>query len=313
MSRKSTIALAFVLAFLPGSQGAFAWGSLTHAFITNQIASGSESSRQNAIYGSTAPDFANYMFGSHYQMYLMDRTHVDYVRVWKMARGGPAHQLEQAVAFGFVAHNEEDYTAHSGSITLDPGSGYVIQKAAILNAMLGDAWQQLGLDGEQYAALRAELSHEVIEFAGDFFVYAYLDPASGKLLSDSAAGCNKDFPALLTKAYAGNLVAFSNRNKIRLNQPEAASIITGSEFMFRAGMISYGNLFTGTNPEEVFNNLVYYLQGMAALQGIQIDDPDLVAQVLGAALFVIQDGFADEVLATVPFTAGELAEQKVAY
>ena len=313
MSRKSTIALAVVLAFLPGSQGAFAWGSLTHAFITNQIASGSESSRQNAIYGSTAPDFANYMFGSPYQMYLMDRTHVDYVRVWKMARGGPAHQLEQAVAFGFVAHNEEDYTAHSGSITLDPGSGYVIQKAAILNAMLGDAWQQLGLDGEQYAALRAELSHEVIEFAGDFFVYAYLDPASGKLLSDSAAGCNKDFPALLTKAYAGNLVAFSNREKIRLNQPEAASIITGSEFMFRGGMIAYGNLFTGTDPNEVFNNLVYYLQGMAALQGIQIDDPELVAQVLGAALYVIQDDFANEVFATVPFTAGKLAEQKVAY
>ncbi len=313
MSRKSTIALAVVLAFLPGSQGALAWGSLTHAFITNQIASGSESSRQNAIYGSTAPDFANYMFGSPYQMYLMDRTHIDFLRVWKMARGGPAHRLEQAVAFGFVAHNEEDYTAHSGSLTLDPGSGYVIQKAEILNAMLGDAWQQLGLDGEQYAALRAELSHEVIEFAGDFFVASFLDPTAGKLLSDSAAGCNKDFPALLTKAYAGNLVAFSNREKIRLNQPEAASIIIGSEFMFRGGMIAYGNLFMGTDAEEVFYNLVYYLQGMAALQGIQIDDPELVAQVLGAALFVIQGDFGDEVFATIGFAAERLAEQKVAY
>ena len=71
------------------SQGAFAWGSLTHAFITGQIVTDDGAIRNNAVYGSTAPDFANYMFGSPYQGYLMDRTHSDLLRVWKMARGGP--------------------------------------------------------------------------------------------------------------------------------------------------------------------------------------------------------------------------------
>jgi hypothetical protein len=115
MKRKAAAIFISVLMCLFGVQGAFPWGSLTHAYITNQIVFEDGTVHDNAIYGSTAPDFANYMFGSPYQQYLMDRTHVDFLRVWKMARGGPSHIAEQAVAFGFVAHNMEDYTAHTMS------------------------------------------------------------------------------------------------------------------------------------------------------------------------------------------------------
>ena len=302
-------ALVFVLT---ASQGAFAWGSLTHAFMTGQIVTEEDESRLNAVYGSTAPDFANYMFGSPYQGYLMDRTHNDFLRVRKMASGGPGHILERALAFGFVAHNEEDAIAHSHSLTLDPGSGYVIQKAEVLNALLGPAWQILGIDSEEYAALRAELSHEVIEFAGDLFLALYVDPESGKLLSDAARACSPDFSRLLAKAYAGNLVSYSNRIKIKLNQPSAAGILTSSELLFRGGMLAYGGLFTGT-PEEVFNNVVLYLQQLASLQGLQIEDPALVAQVIQAALFVIQDDFAPEVFQTISFAAERLAKKQIAY
>jgi hypothetical protein len=190
----------------------------------------------------------------------------------------------------------------------------VIQKAAILEGMLEEAnvWQMLGYENPMYAPLRAELSHELIEFAGDLYVALYMDPQAGELLSSAAAGCNNDFTALLTKAYAGNLVANSNQMGIRLNQPAASNILTGGELMFRGGMVGYGNLFAGQEP-EIISNLANYLMAMASLQGIDINDAGLIAQVLYAALYVIQDDFAREVFGTISFTAASLAQQKVAY
>jgi hypothetical protein len=312
MRTKAAVIATMVLICIMSTQGAYPWGSLTHAYITNQIVAEGLPLRGNAIYGSTAPDFANYMFTSPYQTYLMDRTHYDFLRVWKMARGGPAFGPERAAAFGFVAHNEEDYTAHTVSQTLNSDQGYIVQKAAVLSRLLSDAgaWHQLGLDGEAYAAIRAELSHEVIEFAGDLFVGLYLDPGTGQLLSGAAAGSGEVFPELLGRAYAGGLVAESNQMAIQLNDLEARSVLTAGELVFRGGMVSYGNLFTGS-AAGVFSNVVLYIQQLAAIRGIQVDDLNLVAQVLSAALYVIQADFAPEVFKTGQFVAGRLAQQKI--
>jgi hypothetical protein len=313
MKRKAAVITTAALTCLLSSQGAFPWGSLTHAYITNQIVAEDGTLRGNAIYGSTSPDFANYMFDSPYQTHLMDRTHVDFLRVWKMARGGPAFGPERAAAFGFVAHNEEDYTAHTMSQTLNPEEGYVIQKAAILDQLLSNygAWEQLGLGGDAYAAVRAELSHVVIEFAGDLFVALYMDPATGQILSDAANGSHGAFPEILTRAYAGGLVAASNQMSIPLDQPAAGSVLTAGELMFRGGMVSYGTLFTSSDPAELIGNVASFLQQLATLRGIRIDDPDLVAQVLMAGLYVIQYDFAPELSKTAEFAAGRLAQQKI--
>ncbi len=315
MRKKSAVIVAVILTCLVSTQGAYPWGSLTHAYITSQIVPGNGAARDNAIYGSTAPDFANYMFGSPYQIYLEDRTHTDFLRVWKMARGGPAFSLERAAAFGFVAHNEEDFTAHTMSQYLDPSEGYVVQKAAVLSQMLTalGAWEKLGLAGDEYAEVRAVLSHEVIEFAGDLFVALYIDPETGQILSNAASRTPDEFPALLDRAYAGNLVAFSNQTGIRLNQPAASGILSGNELAFRGGMVAYGNLFTYTDANALTQNLAAYLQTLAAAQGIQVDDPELVAQVIGAGLFVIQDDFVPEIAKTIQFVSGRLAQQKIAY
>jgi hypothetical protein len=312
MKRKAAVITTVVLTCLMSTQGAFPWGSLTHAYITSQIVAEGGSLRGNAIYGSTSPDFANYMFTSPCQNYLMDRTHVDFLRVWKMARGGPAFGPERAAAFGFVAHNEEDYTAHTMSLTLNSAEGYVIQKAAILDRLLSSygAWAQLGLDGEAYAAVRAEVSHEVIEFAGDLLI-AYAHPETGLLLSESAAGSCGAFPEILITAYAGGLVAASNQMAIPLSQPAASSVLTAGELTFRGGMVNYGTLFTGSSQAEVFGNVVVFVRQLAALRGIQINDPNLVAQVLMLGLSVIQGDFAPEIYNTTAFVAGRLAQQKI--
>lgn len=312
MKRKAAVITIAIFTSLMSTQVALPWGSLTHAYITNQILAEGGTLRANAIYGSTSPDFANYMFTSPYQTYLMNRTHVDFLRVWKMARGGPGFGLERAAAFGFVAHNEQDYTAHTMSQSLNPEVGYVVQKAAILEQLLSDfgAWSQLGLDGESSAAVRAELSHEVIEFAGDLLI-AYAYPETGQVLSDAAAGSSGVFPELLARAYAGGLVAASDQMGIALNQPTASSILTAGELVFRGGMVSYGNLFTGSSQAEVFANFVLYVKQLAALRGITINDPNLVAQVLMASLSVIQSDFPFEIYKTTELVAGQLAQQKI--
>jgi hypothetical protein len=314
MKRKVFTILAVTIASLLSVQGAFPWGSLTHAYITSQIFSQDGALRMNAVYGSTAPDFVNYMFDSPYQGYLMEETHVNFLRVWKMARGGPSYAPERAAAYGYVAHNDEDYTAHSMSQTLDPGLGYVIQKAVVLNDLLAGygVWVQLGISEPEYAGLREELSHELIEFAGDFLV-ALTQPGIGQLLSDSAAGRYGDFPALINKAYAGNLVAFSNKNGIRLNQPTAAGILSGGELAFQGIMIYYGQLFASTDPDVILNNMAVYLQMLAQALGIEIDDPSTIIPIIQAAIYVIQSDFGLEISRTAEFTAEMLAMQKVAF
>ena len=66
MKRKAFAILALTIASLLSVQGAYSWGSLTHAFITNQICARNGVLQSNVIYGSTAPDFVNYMFDSPY-------------------------------------------------------------------------------------------------------------------------------------------------------------------------------------------------------------------------------------------------------
>ncbi len=310
MKRKAAVITIATLTCLMTAQVALPWGSLTHVYITNQIVAADSPLRGDAIYGSTAPDFPNYMLTSPYMNYLMDRTHADFLRVWKMARGGPGFGPERGAAFGFVAHNEEDYTAHTMSQTLNPAEGYVIQKATILEQLLAQAgvWDQLNLDGDEYAELRAMLCHLAIEYAGDVYI-ASADPATGQLLTSAAVGSRGTLSEVLTTAYAGGLVAASNRMAIRLNQPAAATILTEGEFGFGAIMAYYGTLCTGT-PAEVMENLSEFAAQLANVIGVSVS-PAQVAGILTAGMFVIKDDFASEISATAQYTAGQLAQQKI--
>jgi hypothetical protein len=140
-----------------------------------------------------------------------------------------------------------------------------------------------------------------------------MDPGTGQSLSDAATHIYTGFPDLLTRAYAGNLVAYANQITVPLNRPAALNILAGNEMAFRGGMIAYGASLANPNPADLMNNLAQYLQGLAAQQGIQVNDPALVVQVLGAALYVIQDDFVPEISQTIQSVAERLAQQKITY
>ncbi len=311
MKRKAAVITIAVLTCLMTTQTALPWGSLTHAYITNQIVTGDETLRGEAIYGSTAPDFPNYMLTSPYMNYLMDRTHSDFLRTWKMARGGPGFGPERAAAYGFVAHNEEDYTAHTMSQFLpDHTQGYVVQKAAILEQLLAQAgvWDQLNLAGDEYAELRAMLCHLTIEYAGDLYI-ASIQPQTGPILSAAAAGSGGTLTEVLTKAYAGGLVAASNRMAIPLNQPAASTILNEGEFGFHELMVYYGYLCTGSEA-EVLDNISSFVAQLASVIGVKVSNTQ-VAGILLAGILVIQTDFVSELSATKTFVEGQLAEQKI--
>ena len=291
-------------------QGVFSWGSLTHAYITSRIVTGPAAVRVNAVYGSTAPDIPDAMTGSPFKGYLKGLTHTDYIRVWEMASSGPSHRLERAVALGFVAHNYEDYTAHASSQSLDPNTGYVIQKAAQLNKELMESgvWAQLGFDADEDAPLRGSLSHGLIEFAGDYFVATQLDRTAGQLLFTAAASRCNDFPELLNKAYLVNMLPFSNDFTARFNKRSSSTILSEGELIFRKVMADYGELLADSSRKIRLYGLADYIYGISKNSDVDFEDADLVVDILNASLSVIQDDFIDEIDKTIQF-AGEKLDQ----
>jgi hypothetical protein len=311
MRRNKFIVLAMMIFMcLLNVQGVFSWGSLTHVYITSRIVTGPAAVRVNAVYGSTAPDIPDAMTGSPFQGCLKGLTHTDYFKVWEMARSGPSHRLERAVALGFVAHNYEDYTAHASSQSLDPNTGYVIQKAAQLNNELMESgvWAQLGFDTDEDAPLRGWLSHGFIEFAGDYFVATQLDRTAGQLLFTAAASRCNDFPELLNKAYAENMLPFSNHFTARFNTRSSSRILSDGEFTFRKVMADYGMLLADSGRKIRLYGLADYIYRISKNRDVELGNADLVVDILNVSLSVIQDDFIEEIDKTIQF-AGEKLEQ----
>ena len=254
MGRKACSVLAvMVISCLLNTSNGFSWGSLTHAYITSRFITGNEAVRGNAIYGSTAPDFPFAMPTSEIQGHLIGETHWNFSIVWEMAEDGPSHSLERAVALGFIAHNDEDYTAHYESQALDPRIGYVAQKAIMLDYDLttSGVWERLGVDSGN----RGGLAHGIIEFAGDYLVATQLDRAAGRLLYTAASDAAMTFQELLCRAYVrmhphGAIALLSVLIITRPIDP-----VVEGEFLFRRTMASYGRIFSGNGRNDILLDL----------------------------------------------------------
>lgn len=313
MKRKALFGVVLVLGL---SMTAAAWDVLAHAFIMEQIKGGPDKANGNEVYGMTSPDFVNYLMGTPYFDWLYNETHKDFMRVWNKAET-PA---EQSLAMGFVAHNGlwgADYAAHVSALTLaDKTKGYVIQKAESIEAMFGGMglWAQLGIDGEEYAPLRLELCHNIIEFVIDLQVW-YSNPTIANRVIAAAAGRDASMQHLVKTAYAGLFVAYSRKTGEPLNQPAALSILQGYEHAFQERVALYGSLFASADTmEKAIENLSGYLSVLASqMFGLNIT-PTQVGQILGFVLLSgVTNDVAPELGATINYVHDQLIAHQIVY
>lgn len=320
--------LCGVILVLSLTMAAAAWDVLAHALIMEQIKGGAGQANGNEIYGITSPDFVNYLYGSAYYDWLYDQTHTNFMRVWRMAGNGPKAEAEKSLAMGFVAHNGlwgADYIAHSSSLTIgDPAHGYVIAKAALLEqAFMGmgiwgtipvDESGQVFLDRPELLPFRLELCHNLIEYAIDVVVWQ-TNPGLAQRVVAAAAGRDASIQQLVKTAYAGPLVAFSQRTDAPLSHAAALTMLQSYETAFQQRVIMYATLYaSATDVPSLLGNLDGYLAGLAsAIFGLTLQ-PGQAAQLLGAVLMTgLVNDVGAELAATVGYVGGQLKAHKVVY
>lgn len=312
--------LCGVILVLSLTMAAAAWDVLAHALIMEQIKGGAGQANGNEIYGITSPDFVNYLYGSAYYDWLYDQTHTNFMRVWRMAGNGPKAEAERSLAMGFVAHNGlwgADYIAHSSSLTIgDPAHGYVIAKAALLEQIYAayGVWAGIGLDAPAYLPLRLELCHNIIEYAIDIAVWQ-ANPGLAQRVVAAAAGRDASMQQLVKTAYAGPLVAFSQRTEAPLTHAAALTMLQSYETAFQQRVILYATLYaSATSLDGLLANLDGYLAGLAStIFGLTLQ-PGQAAQLLGLALQAgLVNDVGAELAATVGYVGGQLKAHKVVY
>jgi hypothetical protein len=312
VKKKALLGLVFVLAL---SLSAPAWDVLTHSFIMEQIKGGPQNANGNEIYGTTSPDFVNYLLNTPYYEWLYDTTHSDFMRVWRMATT-PA---EQALALGFVAHNGvwgADHVAHYASLTGDPTTGYVIAKAVMVEAFFAaqGIWDGLGLSGDLYKDLRLELCHNIIEYVIDIQVWM-ADPGIASRVMAAAGGRSANMQQLVKTAFAGPLVAYSQKTEAPLNHPAALALLQSAEISFQQRVALYAGLYaTATDLNSVLINLDGYLQALAQqMFGLNLANGQ-AGQLLGLVLQMNFTGDVQyELAAAVDYVRGQLAAHNIVY
>jgi len=299
--KKSISALVLVVFAFGFTATAYPWGSATHAFIMDQIMR--KAGPPRLMYGVMDPDVFNYYFDNlllRDQLYAM--THYDFMKVWNASKG----PSDRPSAFGFVCHNNEwgiDWTAHTSSRTLNPGQGYVIQKAEFLyDNYLASLFAELGIDPDTGKAV----CHDLVEMAIDLMI-KNLDPNIGNRLVDSARSSDKKMLNLLEKAYAEDVAAAGG-----MSLDQAQAFIAANESGFRMAILSLGNALKLDAPDDL-NAISAQLAGLAyAAYGIEVA-PSVVAQALQAAMMVCSGDFAAEIMATIGYVQGQLAAHNIGY
>jgi hypothetical protein len=291
---------------------AFAWGSATHAYISDNLSKGDRNPLQK-IYGNMAGDVFGYMSGHPAQTLklLYWVTHYDsplpgypamlpsYLDPWEKART----VLGKAAAFGFVSHNGEmgaDVTAHgSYDYTVAEPDGCVIVQAKQM-AAVAEHWG-LGISG---TALY-ELCHIFVESAIDLKIAEH-HPLLGAKISAAALFRTPEFPVILVETYAGLLATLES-----LDQNTAKLIVRKAESDFRSLMISYGHALSQANARElVADQLAALAPAFLAANAVElppgIDIGALSDALLSLAYYQFTDGYDGKVAATIQWVRENL-------
>jgi hypothetical protein len=301
----SFLAVALAVTALAGLSPA--WERGTHAFIAEHLKKAGGPYSIDEIYGAMAPDAFNYMFSlpnALFRDYLYDQTHHHFMLVRDAVKWG----YEKSSAYGFLSHNNiwgADSTAHIASRTLDPGKGYVITKAEMLNSwLMANVPPYAALLGSnQFVAV--EVCHSIIEAAGDIVLARY-DASVGARLVEIAFRPKPHMQNLMVRAYAQELSDASASLGFYLTLAEAEQLIRSEEQNFRTSCVAYGFLLQ-QDESVILANVIQQFKQLAQLYlllfGIPVpSDAELEAllQVSFTAAFPLIEGdYMNEIMATI--------------
>lgn len=305
MKKISVIFAAACLMTACWSGAALAWGSASHAYINDRIGSTGVALNGQEMYGGMASDVFNFSFAHpDWMTYLYTKTHTDFMGIRDIA-GTPG---AKALGYGFASHNGvwgADLTAHNNSLTFGQGSGYVTAKAYDVKNYLANDPALTALNLPEEALL--EICHTMVEYGVDILVKR-LDPHIGKKVSAAAIFRSREFPALLNRAYAGDLV-----KEFGISKREAADFIIGTESNFRHIILQYGmdlnnnetatvQIFAGQLNSFAATFLKKY--GVILPEGV--DFTPLATLGIQQAMRICADDFAAELAETTKFTHEQL-------
>jgi hypothetical protein len=300
----------------------FAWEKGTHAYIADLLRKKVGAQNIEEVYGAMAPDVFNYLFtapGVLYRDWLYEQTHFFAEKVEDAAKTG----TDKSAAAGFLSHNNvwgADRTAHTKSLTLRHGEGYVITKAKALHRILmGDPGYaaMFGADDPMVQAAALEICHNFVEAAGDI-ILKQSAPDLGRIMMDIVDRPKPTMQALMIRAYAADLAEYSKTTAYAITKKEAAGLIAQAETDFRQGCIGYGYLLLGDDA-TLLANVVDQFRALAtvflALYGLPTPPDEMLTELINGginmAMQICASDYMTEVNATVDYVAVQLKTHKI--
>ncbi len=284
-----------------------AWERGTHAFIAEQVRKGGGPNTVAAMYASTCPDAFNYMFtGQGASLPRLFLRSVAFPGQERLGRGQDRarRRTRPGASSATTTSGAPTRPPHTGSLTLLPNEGYVITKAKMVDGYLMQTVPAYAALMQNAPGVGLEICHQIVEAAGDL-ILKNADPTLGPLLLSISQKPRPEVPAVMARAFADGLAAFSAGTAMPMNTAQAAAFILGVEAEWRQGMIAYGYLMQADDA-DLQGQHRRAVQGLAAgfLGGLGIEPPApeiLQALIEGAfdlALYFCQADYMPEVLAT---------------
>jgi hypothetical protein len=320
VKRSGSILLVFAVLWVTLAGTALAWEKGTHAYIADLLRKKGGAQNVEEMYAAMAPDSFNYLFafpGLAYRDWLYAQTHFDFMKVQAAAKTA----TDRSAGAGFLSHNNvwgADSTAHTDSLTLVDGEGYIITKAKALHQLLlgNSAYASYFGDPTVYP-IAIEICHNLVEAEGDVILKQY-DPDLGRKLLFLVNRPKPTIQNLMVKAYAADLAQFSSLTLYPISTVVAAGFIAQAETEFRMGSIGYGYLLLGDDA-TLIANIVDQFKALAgaflSAYGLPVPDEatltDLITGGLSGAWYLCAGDYMTEVNATVDFVAAGLKSHKI--
>ena len=314
MNNKLLSSLIITVVVCAGPTLAFGWGSATHAYLAKELGHEPGVMNLQEMYGSVLPDMFNLMFGYEHQDYLWNKTHYEFMKVFKEAKSDESN----AFGYGFASHNEDwgaDHTAHINSVGIKSGEGYVVTKKKILapqlklGIMLFLNANNIAYTPELLDEFALTIADSAIESAVDLLVSQNEDTRIGTRMQVAAKLRSPFVPMLLSRAYAKD---FAGEAGIIVE--EAILIIVETEEQFKEYMELYGEILAQENAIDLMAEQGAQLAELMleGQYGITVEVPsELMKTGLLAAIDVVKDDYSEELAATLGYVEGQLESHGV--